>query len=203
MTPRIVYIDTETGGTNPDRHPLIQWAGVAIEDGKELEAFEVKLQFPLSACEVEALQLNSYDRDTWEKEAVSPKVAVERINDFLVRHATVEQTSKRTGKPYSVARVAGYNVRFDQDFTRAAFGTRFLPAHPQALDVMQLAAWAFLDAPHRPANLKLQTVAVFLGLTSEGAHDALADARLAWRVVETMKARAKEQVEEAVRAVAS
>lgn len=45
-----VYYDVETGGTEP-QHPTIQLAAIAVDGGKELGAFEQKIQFDEAACD--------------------------------------------------------------------------------------------------------------------------------------------------------
>ena len=52
MTERLVFIDLETAGTDPKRHPIIQVAAVAVDSqGDALEAYEAKLRFDPSPAE--------------------------------------------------------------------------------------------------------------------------------------------------------
>lgn len=198
---RLIVMDTETGGTDPEKHPLIQWAGVAVDERwNETEAFEVKLRFDVGLCEEEALKINSYNPDLWETEAVDRHVAVKAIGDFMRRHATVEMVSQRTGRPYRVARLCGHNAAaFDFPFTLKLFKScgAFLPAAFLVLDTLQLAQWVFLDDSEPPVNLKLGTLAACLGVPvdPEEAHDALADSRTAAAVAGLLLARLGRGVE--------
>lgn len=55
-------------------------------------------------------------------------------------------------------------------------------------DVLQRALWWFEETgAARPENLKLTTLAAYFGIPSDGAHDALADARLAFKVAEAIR----------------
>lgn len=185
---KIVFYDTETGGLDPLRHPLIQWAGVAVDGDRELEALEVKLRFDESKAERQALDLNHYNPAVWKEQAVERGEGLRRIGEFLKRNADVELLSK-AGRPYLVAQGAGYNVSFDMGFTKALFGERFLPLSFRGLDVMSLALWRFMELSPAPQDYKLTTVAAHLGLQVDGgAHDALVDARLAWRVATALRA---------------
>jgi DNA polymerase III epsilon subunit-like protein len=176
-----VYFDLETGGVEP-RHPTIQLAAVAIaEDGSEADAFMARLQFNEADCDAEALKMNHYDPAAWAN-AIAPDRAVERFAVWLEPFRSVTLTSKRTGRDYTVAKLAGYNaLTFDAPRLRQLFGTRFTPWSHQIRDVLQRALFWFDEHPEapRPENYRLATVAAYFGLATDGAHDALADARMA------------------------
>jgi DNA polymerase III epsilon subunit-like protein len=195
MEQRIVLIDTETGGTSPGRHPLIQFAAIACTDDYEpIESIEVKLDFARALADPKALEMNSFSRESWDA-ALQPRTAVVTIAAFLKRHATLEQIAASSGRAYYVARVMAHRADFDMDFLRALFddpgrqigepkphGTRgeFLPAYPLPLCTLHLAQWTFRVLGEKPPrNWKLATIAEHFGLSTEGAHDAMADVRLA------------------------
>jgi DNA polymerase III epsilon subunit-like protein len=94
--------------------------------------------------------------------------------------ATIRKKSK-AGNDYSVARLAGYNAAaFDAPRLRTLFGAQFLPAEYPVRDVLQRAVFYFDDRPAvtPPVNMKLTTMCAFFGIAVDGAHDALADARM-------------------------
>lgn len=176
---RVVFFDLETGGLDPSRHPVIQFAGAAVENWQIVGELEVKLHFDLSKADPEALRKNSFDPAIWQRDAVMPGVAVRKISDFLSEHASIPVISKRTGKPWKSCRLAAYNGQtFDYPFLRSLFGTTFCPGSPQILDVYALVMWwARTLGDDRPENLRLETVAPFLGVAHGQAHDALGDVR--------------------------
>ena len=49
---RVVFLDTETGGLDPIRHPIIQLAAIATEGEEILETFERKLALISSTAEI-------------------------------------------------------------------------------------------------------------------------------------------------------
>lgn len=187
----VVYFDTETTGLDPAHHEICQIAAVAIDDRwKEQEAFEVKMTFDAQRADPQALEMNSYEPATWDREAQRPTVGIGMFGQFLRRHASVAMTSKR-GKPYHVAQLAGHNIAgFDIPFARQAFRSRelFFPAAFFGLDTLQLASWwcTYMPAKHRPKDLKLPTLAEHLGVPHVDAHNALADVRANIRVAEAM-----------------
>lgn len=187
-----VFLDLETGGTE-SHHPDTQIAAIAVSPAwEELDHFEAKIQFDEAACDPVALDVNSYDADTWTRCAIPEAAALGTFCAFLKKHATVQMTSKRTGRPYQVARIAGHNIAtFDVPRLRrmaARNGDVFLPAawwYP--LDTLQLALWHFSARDDAPKNFQLSTLAAHFGVATDGAHDALADVRLSMAVAHEIR----------------
>lgn len=174
------YFDMETGGVEP-HHPNISLAAVAMRDGVEIESMHCLIQFDESDAVPEALAINHYDRERWDLEAVSEKIATSRFSDFLSRHKSLTLTSARTGRPYNVARLAGYNsASFDGPRANAMFDRHgmFPPFRRPTLDVLQLVLQHFDTNGISLVNNKLSTVAEFFGIPTDNAHDALADCRM-------------------------
>ena len=176
----IVYFDLETGGVEP-HHPTIQLAAIAVDGGIEISAFEQKIRFNEADCDPAALAINHYTAEAW-KESIPRLAVVTNFAAWLRPYCAVEKKSK-AGKPYQVARGAGYNaVSFDWPRLRALFGTQFLPVDYLVRDVLQRVLFYADENGEAPDNFKLSTVAAWLGLDVSGAHDALFDVRLCWRV---------------------
>lgn len=176
----VVFFDLETGGTLPT-HPTIQLAAIAVEDGREVGCFEQNIAFMESECDPEALKLNHYDRALWIETAVHPGVCRSRFEAWLRPYRSVTLTSKRTGQPYTVARLAGYNaLTFDEPRLRAMLNGQFTPWEYRVRDVLQRVTFYFDEHPELPPpeNFKLSTVAAYFGIDTDGAHGALADARM-------------------------
>lgn len=182
----LLYTDLETGGTLP-QHPTIQIAAVAVRDGVEVAHFNQRISFRVEDCDPAALALNHYDPAQWT-DAVPGAVAAARFAAWLRPYAEVSKTSK-AGNPYSVARLAGYNiVGFDGPRLRMLFGTQFFPCEYLMRDVLQLVIWHFdRVGGARPENYKLATVAAHFGIPTDGAHDALADARMCAAVARVVR----------------
>ena len=179
-----IYVDLETAGLDPEQHPIIQIAGVAVNgELRELETIELKVKFDEREATPEALQKNSYDQELWEREGVSPPDAAKQFAAFLRRHATVDMFS-RDDRPYLVAQLVGHNgAAFDGPFIHAWYRRLgiFCPARYQTLCTLQRALWYFDEHKHEtpPTNFKLGTLCEYFGvsLREEDAHDALADIR--------------------------
>ena len=171
------FIDTETTGTDPARHAIIQIAGQVVIDGDVKERFEFFLR-PHEGAEIEDAALTVNGR-TREEIAAFPPASTAYRSLIALMSKYVDKFSK-TDKFFFVA----YNAHFDMDFMRALW-TRlgdkyfwswfFFPS----IDVMAVAAWHLADKRHTMPNFKLGTVAAQLGVQFDGKlHDAQADIEL-------------------------
>jgi DNA polymerase III epsilon subunit-like protein len=186
---RVTFLDCETAGLEP-QHAIIQIAAVVVDvtDGwREIEEYERKIAFDTRKADPEALKLNHWTAEAW-KDAPPERIVVEEFGALLKRHSTVTLVSRRTGRPYNVARVGGHNAGgFDLDRVQAMFkrhGAFFPVDFRTVLDTRYGAVWLFeggaASDPHaaQPKNFKLTGLAEHFGIPTEGAHDALFDVRL-------------------------
>jgi DNA polymerase III epsilon subunit-like protein len=174
-----IYFDLETGGVVNE--PVIQLAAVAVDEKfNEVASFEQKLTFDTLECNAKALEVNGYTPEAWAN-AVPPAQCIRQFSNWLKPLSTVEMISKRTGQPYMVARLAGYNaLSFDLPRLRALYGDQFFPCSYHVRDILQRAMFYFDENPNgKPKDLKLTTMAEHFGIPIDGAHDALFDCRLA------------------------
>lgn len=189
---KIVVFDLETAGLAEDAE-IIQLSAVAVDgEWNELDVYNCKIQFDASMAEPTALEINHYDKEVWAKEAKARSEVINEFSKFLGKYKCVEMVSKRTGAPYSVALLAGYNAAtFDGPRLKRFFGGTFLPAHPRVLCVMQRVLWLAQESPgFRPESFSLGNVAKALGLSSDGAHDALNDVRTTIQVMKAIRSAA-------------
>lgn len=179
---RITFFDLETGGLNPQRHPIIQIAAIAVDEtAVPLEAIEIKVKFDEAKANKSSLRKNHYRRSRWATAAVEPSEGADALAEFLRRHATHRAVSN-SGLSFHVAQLAAHNAAFDGPFLRAWYGRlkKFLPARFQVLCTMQRALWYFAERPELtpPSDYKLATLCSHFGIPHHAAdaHDALHDA---------------------------
>lgn len=189
-----VFFDLETGGLEM-HHPIIQFAAVAVaHDYSETSSVEIKIKFEESLATREALEINHYDPAVWELQAVEPASACSLISGFLESFKTLRLISKRTGRPYSVAKLIGHNAAsFDGPRIQKLFKDHnaFLPADPRIRCTVQRALWYFDECGiEPPADYKLETLCRYFDIpTPEGsAHDALVDVRLNIQLAKALRA---------------
>lgn len=180
MNGRLIFFDLETGGLDPKRHPIIQLAAIAVDDGLDvIEAFEAKVSFNPKCANAYSLRKNSYHPGIWAKEAREPKEVAKEFAQFLRRHASVPALSSK-GNRYEVAQLVAHNSAFDEPFLFTWYERLdlFLPARRQALCTLQLALWHFVISGQKPpANFQLATLCAHFGVPFHAAkaHEALAD----------------------------
>ena len=169
MKARLVVIDTETGGLDPERHALLSVAAVDSADG---EAF-VGLIRPHAdwITEPEALAKNGFTLEFLEKNGRPERDVLQDLALWLHQ------------RRFSI--LAGCNVAFDRDFLRAAFARHGMtwPMH-KSID-LQAAAWLAYEAGRLPLpegkdglpRLSLDHIAAAMGFSRSSAiHNALEDA---------------------------
>jgi exodeoxyribonuclease-1 len=191
----LVFFDLETAGIEPETHPIIQIAAIAVDSTLcALESFEAKIRFDESTADPKSLSLNRYSKQVWRREALEAAIAAERFSKFLRRHATYDMIS-RDGKPYQVAQLVAHNgERFDGPFIHAWYRKLglFCPARYMVLCTKQRALWKFDEDKSLtpPKDFKLGTLCEYFGvtLTDQDAHDALNDVRATVKLYRAMRA---------------
>lgn len=174
---KMLWIDTETTGTDPQKHAVIQIAGMVVVPGKEEVTFNLTLKpFDGDATEEEALAVNGLSREQVMAypDPMATKMALEEL-----LAASVEKYNRQD--KYILA---GFNALFDYNFLHRLWfkcGDKYFGSwvHFPPVDVMILAAHYLAEKRHTLPNFKLATVAAHYGLTPEGdLHDALTDVKL-------------------------
>lgn len=177
---KLVFVDCETAGIDPKRHPIIQVAAVAIDETLEaVEAFEAKIKFDPRRANAQSLRKNHYHPGVWATEARDAKPVALEFAAFLRRHATVETLSSQ-GLPYRVAQLVAHNAAFDGPFLTTWFDKVqvYLPARRLILCTLQLAMWRFMgDFASAPKNFQLASLCEHFGVPfhAAAAHEALGD----------------------------
>ena len=121
---KIIFIDTETGGVNPEKAALIQLSGIIRIDKKDVEKFNFYIkpfensEVTEKALEVQGITLEELKTDKYVEEKEVYKQFINLLDKYIDKY---DRTDKFI--------VAGYNVRFDVDILKAFFqrhGNNFL-----------------------------------------------------------------------------
>lgn len=174
---KAVFFDLETDSIGPQCQ-IIQIAAAAVDlDTWKVEATrEWKCKFDEEAANPEALAINHYDREVWEREAIPLGEAMDKFHALCREFATVENIAKKTGRKWYSCQLAGFNTEsFDMPIIQRYWRERgiFFAATLWSLDVLQLARWRTI---HRTdiINNKLATLCEKFDIEHK-AHDALGD----------------------------
>lgn len=172
---KIIFIDTETGGVNPEKAALIQLSGIIRIDKKDVEKFNFYIKpFENSevnekALEVQGRTLNELKTDKYVEEKEVYKQFINLLDKYIDKY---DRTDKFI--------VAGYNVRFDVDILKAFFqrhGNNFLFSYLDSSMLDPLYSIRLLQiAEVLPVleNNKLETWCKHFGIELK-AHDSLED----------------------------
>ena len=113
----IVVFDLETSGLDPDVHEILQIGAFKLmEDTLEVvDRFEIKVKMEKpEVAQEEALKINGYDPDVWEKEAVEPWYAANEFASWLVNGTGGGEEGM---SPSDHLQFAGHNIAgFDWPF---------------------------------------------------------------------------------------
>ena len=172
---KIIFIDTETGGVNPEKSALIQLSGIIRIDKKDIEKFNFYIKpFENSevnekALEVQGRTLEELKTEKYIEEKEVYKQFVSLLDKYIDKY---DRTDKFV--------VAGYNVRFDVDILKAFFqrhGNNFLFSYLDSSMLDPLYSIRLLQiAEVLPVleNNKLETWCKHFGIELK-AHDSLED----------------------------
>jgi len=168
-----LWIDTETTNTNPKTGAIIEIG--AICNGDEFHSLVKPHQGAIVSQE--ALDINGLTMSQLNN-APDHKSVVDQLCEFM------EKSVNRYDKTDKLV-MAGFNIKFDDDFLRAMFkrsGNSFLGAYrwPTLYDVQTKAIEYLQIERGNMADFKLETVAIQMGIdiTKLKLHTALDDIKL-------------------------
>lgn len=169
-----LFIDTETGGLNPNQHSLLT-IGLSVVDGdRVIDNLEIGIKRKSYCVTAEALKVNKINLTDLD---VPIEKAFPMIVNFIISNF---QNQKVT--------LAGHNVNFDISFLKV-FWEECLKEHPHlynytfnkifdyhTIDTMHIANFLKDCNILKVKNVKLETLCNELNITNQDAHTALSDA---------------------------
>lgn len=163
---RLLVLDTETGGLNPETDALLSVGLVDWQDGRVLRQAEILIDAAGLNCDPKALAVNNIDLDLHHAYSVSRAEAAKQIQAFC----------HPMGRPW----IAGHNIQFDISFVRRLFTPDVLRAtfSHRVLDTMQVLAYLGHGGRIPDGLGKLDQAITHFGITVPAGrrHTALADA---------------------------
>lgn len=173
---KILWLDVETTGKDPQRNDIITLAAIVEIDGTDRDSLHIKMAPPDGApVDLEALEVNGLTMEDLHKFPPA-KEGLRHLEEFMAKW--IDRFDK-----LDKFVPAGYYVRFDLDFLRGLFekqrnkyfGSWFTNVH---IDVATVVAECYASFRFRPLNFKLTTICEYFEITFDGqAHDALSDVK--------------------------
>lgn len=184
---RLLVIDTETGGLDPNECSLLTYAGVLWEDGAVLDTVgPVYVKEPVLHLTIEAMRVNRIDLLDPAHEWLPLESATIPLRKFAMKHFRGRET---------FLPIAAHNADFDVRFFSRLWGMAHNAKPPfdrRAICTMQLlkacVAAGLVDEERLGAKYTLQSAINYFGIkledgTTEQRHDCLGDAMLAARLM--------------------
>lgn len=119
--PRLLIVDTETGGLDPQKHSILSLGAVVWDSGVSIDIFEALIVEPEIVADTEAIIVNKIDLDAHRLNGITPSEAVKQFMAFLDKNFGI------LGERAKIDLV-GHNISFDAGFIRRLFslaGTDF------------------------------------------------------------------------------
>lgn len=172
----IIWIDTETTGTDTERCAIVQLAALIEVDGGIVSTFSTLINPEDALIQVGAFETNGLSLDALR---ASP-TQIQALSSFI-------NFCRPWGSRYDKRQrfiPAGWNVRFDLDILKASFERHFdkftfwwhLQYNPIDAMPFVISEWRLGRYGDMP-DCRLSSVCERHGIKIEKAHDALADIR--------------------------
>jgi len=170
MEDRLLFVDTETGGLNPNKHSLLSLAMVVWEDMEIIDSQEILINDGKLSVTAEALSINKIDIEKHKQSAISPSQAIDQLFIFISKH--FPEKRKIT--------LAGHNVHFDVNFLRFFFSknnenfSKFF-SH-RIIDTSSILYYLYLAGHLKHRAISSDEAFDLFEIKVEGRHTALGDA---------------------------
>ena len=167
---RLLFIDTETGGLNPEKHSLLSVGMVVWENMEIIDSQELLINDGILNVTEEALSINKIDLEKHRQSAISPLQAIQEIFQFINKYFPSEE--KIT--------LAGHNVHFDISFLRIFFSgnnrnfSKYF-SH-RIIDTSSILYYLYLTGHIKQKAISSDEAFELFDIKAEGRHSALGDA---------------------------
>lgn len=181
---KLLIFDTETTGTNPYDHSIIQFAGIIIVDGEIIDRKTLYMSPGMQKVDPKALEVNGRTVDEiflWPSIYEFHSSLTNWFGEYIDKYDSSDKLTP-----------CAYNGWFDYQFLAETFkrahdkwfGSWLNHRLIDPLPVLRfLVAAGLIDSP---ANFKLSTIAEMLGIDTKGAHDAMADVLMLKQIVDKL-----------------
>lgn len=175
----LIFIDTETGGIDPQTHSLLSIGCVAWEQGHGvIDTFEIFIKSKKYCVTSGAQKINKFNEELHNQKAVSQKEAINSLLYFCSKYSN------------GLANLAGHNTQFDIAFikkllrdNRRSFSKHF--SH-RIVDTYSIIRY-LQDADKIELELSSSASAFkHFGITVQGRHTALGDAMATAKLYEKL-----------------
>lgn len=166
---RLLFIDTETGGIDPQKHALLSIGLVVWEDGNILDSKEIFIKYGNKSITQRSLSINKINCDIHNQYAVTQTTAIKHILNFIKKYFGDNKVT-----------CVGHNISFDINFikqmfknNRRSFDNYF--SH-RLIDTSSILSFLFISGKI-PCQISSSSKAFdYYGISVQGRHTAIGDA---------------------------
>jgi len=167
---KILFIDTETGGTDPASNSLLSLGLVVWKELEIRASLEILIDDGILNVTEKALEINRIDLEEHRKRAVSPAVAIRQMDKFINSHFPKDEKIV----------LGGHNVNFDVNFlntflTRNGYNVQQRFSH-RYVDTSAILFYLFLTGKIKRKLTASQDALDYFGIAVQGRHTAMGDA---------------------------
>jgi DNA polymerase-3 subunit epsilon len=167
---KILFIDTETGGLDPNVNSLLSIGFAVWQNFKIIDKTEILINDGKLNVTEQSLKINQIDLESHKKNALYPKDAIQQIKLFLDKHFPVNQ--KIT--------LAGHNVNFDVNFLKAFLNANNFPFESRFshrfIDTSSILFYLYLSGKIKERTISSDQAFHFFNIQVDNRHSALGDA---------------------------
>jgi DNA polymerase III epsilon subunit-like protein len=173
MERKLLAIDTETSGLDPDVHSVLSigaavWSGGAVVDSTEIFVRSLNLEI-----QPEALAVNRIDLAWLQENGITSEAAVAKLEAFVHRNFD-------TSDPKARATLIGHNVSFDLSFLKRLYkrvGVTFDNTFShRTIDTASIVRFLILAGMLPLSGAGSTEAFEYFGIKVSNRHSALADA---------------------------
>lgn len=184
---KLIFVDLETSGFDPERHEIIQISAVDCFTDKKFNQY---VNFDVELASRDALELNHYweNESLWEEKGITQKEAFYKFQDWLSERM-YQVRKRKDGTTFNTCTVAGHNlVGFDIKFLKEweCSYCDTLNIDYAYYDTLYLARWVLPDLE----SYKLESLCKHYEIETKGLHDSMKDVlcnvKVAYKMLESI-----------------
>ena len=168
---KILFIDTETGGLDPNKNSLLSIGLVVWDNGTITDSLEILINDGRLDVTEYAIKVNKIDIEYHKIIALNPSAAINRLNDFIASNFDSK-------KPVTLA---GHNVGFDVAFLKRFYQLNGLEYNKQfshrVIDTSSILQFLYYSEILQENISSSDAAFNYFSIPVEKRHSALGDAR--------------------------
>lgn len=164
---KILFIDTETGGLDPQEHSLLSIGLVAWHNGEIVDQEEIFVLDSVIKITPFSQQIHKIDFNVFVTMAIQPTLVITKVREFLTRNFDADIPVV----------LAGHNIGFDIGFLKKLFRADYsqLFSH-RSIDTASILKYLFIAGKTNEDYSSSDKAFSAFNISVDGRHSALGDA---------------------------